>query len=207
MRWMVTSSPVSSENRSVIAGTYCCSSGTALALVRSRARTASSGNGAGPLPSSSARVRCTEATASPSRYDSPWKSPPTSSARISASANRSRAEAVAMAQPSAEFAAYSVTMPSEQGPAPSAAWNEPSSRATCGLPARPSTRLSSMSGLMPQVTRRNSLRIASSSKITLVLLCSASKTRGHASSGRTVSGSFSKVRSATVADRSTRPSR
>src|ERR1700729_2348305 len=51
-------------------------------------------------------------------------------------------------------------------------------RATCGFPARPRTRLSSMSGLTPGLTRRNTFKMASRSKITLVLLCSASDTRG-----------------------------
>jgi hypothetical protein len=96
---------------------------------------------------------------------------------------------VAIAQPSAEFDAYAVTMPSGHGSPLSLVSNEPSSRATCGLPARPSTRFSSMSGLMPQSTRRKIFRIASSSKTTLVLLCSASNTRGAESTGSVTSGS------------------
>ena len=69
---------------------------------------------------------------------------------------------------------------------------DPSSRATCGLPARASTRFSSMSGLMPGVMRRNTLKMASSSNTTLVLLCSAPDTRGAASNGSVTSGSLLK---------------
>ena len=110
---------------------------------------------------------------------------------------------MAIAQPSAELAAYAVTMPSGHGSAPGpvplrVVSNEPISLATCGLPARPSTRLSSMSGLMPQSTRRKIFRIASCSKITLVLLCSASNTRAEASSGKVTSGSGWKLMSPTV---------
>ena len=47
-----------------------------------------------------ASTRCTSATAAPSRWDSPAKSPPTSSACRSASANRLRALASARSQPS-----------------------------------------------------------------------------------------------------------
>ena len=47
-----------------------------------------------------------------------------------------------------------------------------------------------MSGLMPLLTRRNALKIAARSKITLVLLCSASETCGIASSGSATPGSL-----------------
>ena len=43
---------------------------------------------------------------------------------------------------------------------------------------------------MPLLTRRNTLKMARRSKITLVLLCSASETCGSASSGSATSGSL-----------------
>jgi hypothetical protein len=61
-----------------------------------------------------------------------------------------------------------------------------------------------MSGLMPGVMRRNTLKTACSSKTTLVLLCSALATLGAASSGRATSGSFPKRRSPIVAAESAR---
>ena len=64
-----------------------------------------------------------------------------------------------------------------------------------------------MSGLMPGVMRRNTLRTAVSSKITLVLLCSALDTRGAASSGSVTSGSLVNRTSPTVADESISDSR
>ena len=61
-----------------------------------------------------------------------------------------------------------------------------------------------MSGLMPGVMRRKTLRTASCSNTTLVLLCSAPINRGAMSSGRVASGSLSKRTAAsgepTVAD-------
>ena len=112
-----------------------------------------------------------------------------------------------MSQPSAEFDANAVTMPSAQGSPFQDVSNEPSSRATCGLPARASTRFSSMSGLMPAVMRRKTLKMASSSKTTLVLLCSAPVTRGAESIGSVTSGSLLNRTSPTVADESTSVSR
>ena len=112
-----------------------------------------------------------------------------------------------MSQPSAEFDANSVTMPSAQGSPFHDDSYEPSSRATCGLPARASTRFSSMSGLMPAVMRRKTLTTAASSKTTLVLLCSAPDTRGAESIGRVTSGSLLNRRSSTVADESISDSR
>ena len=114
---------------------------------------------------------------------------------------------MAIAQPSAEFSAYAVTMPSGHGSPLSVVSNDPISLATCGLPARPSTRFSSMSGLMPQSTRRKIFRIASCSKITLVLLCSASNTRGERSSGNCTSGSGWKATSPIVRPSEIRVSR
>jgi hypothetical protein len=64
-----------------------------------------------------------------------------------------------------------------------------------------------MSGLMPQSTRRKIFRIASCSNTTLVLLCSASNTRGAASSGSVTSGSRSNFTGPTTASESIRPSR
>ena len=64
-----------------------------------------------------------------------------------------------------------------------------------------------MSGLMPGVMRRNTLKTAFSSKITLVLLCSALVTRGAASSGSSAPGSLLNRTSPTVADESTSDSR
>ena len=64
-----------------------------------------------------------------------------------------------------------------------------------------------MSGLIPADTRRNSLKMASSSKTTLVLLCSASDTRGAASTGSVTSGSLLNVSSPTTADSSISDSR
>ena len=65
-----------------------------------------------------------------------------------------------------------------------------------------------MSGLMPGVMRRNTLKTASSSKTTLVLLCSAPDTRGAASSGSVTSGSLPNAHDRpTVADESTSDSR
>ena len=98
--------------------------------------------------------------------------------------------AVAMSQPSAELAAYAATMPNGHGCPPSLVSNDPSSLATCGLSVRASTRFSSISGLIPQPTRRNSLRIARSSNTTLVLLCSPSVTRAAAAVGSTAPGSL-----------------
>ncbi|COW20436.1 Uncharacterised protein [Mycobacterium tuberculosis] len=49
--------------------------------------------------------------------------------------------------------------------------------------------------MIPLLTRRNTLRIARRSKITLVLLCSASHTRGCAAKGSSTSGSLVNVTS------------
>ena len=68
-----------------------------------------------------------------------------------------------------------------------------------------------MSGLMPGVTRRNILRMASSSNTTLELLCSTPDNRGATSSGSVTSGSLLKRTAAsagpTVADESISDSR
>lgn len=68
-----------------------------------------------------------------------------------------------------------------------------------------------MSGLIPLLTRRNALKIAARSKITLVLLCSASETCGSASSGSSTSGSRTNLTSvpdaARTADSSIKDSR
>jgi hypothetical protein len=121
------------------------------------------------------------------------------------SLNRSRALAVAIAQPSAELAANSVTMASEHGRPSSSLSMAPSSLATLGQPARPSTRLSSTSGLVPHDIRRNTFRMARVSKMTLVLLCSASTTQVAVSTGRSTSGSGTKRRLPTVAPASMSP--
>ena len=55
---------------------------------------------------------------------------------------------------------------------------------------------------MPGAIRRKTLRIASCSKITLVLLCSDSNTRGAASVGRVAPGSLANVTSPRTADES-----
>ena len=59
-----------------------------------------------------------------------------------------------------------------------------------------------MSGLMPGVIRRNTLKTACSSKMTLVLLCSALETRAAASVGSSAPGSLPNRTSPTVADES-----
>ena len=64
-----------------------------------------------------------------------------------------------------------------------------------------------MSGLTPGVTRRKTLRMASSSNTTLVLLCSAPDTRGAACSGSSASGSLENRTSPTTAELSISDSR
>ena len=112
-----------------------------------------------------------------------------------------------MSQPSVEPAANSVTMPSAYGSPSRVVSKEPSRVATWGLLARASSRFSSMSGLMPGVTRRKTLKIATSENTTLVLLCSAPITRPSTSSGNSAPGSLTKRSGPTVADRSIRESR
>ena len=86
---------------------YGASSDTDAATTRSRCTRVSTGNATSETPSSSARVLCTDATASPSARDSSAKlaaeSPATSAA------DSSRVLAVAVSQPSADPAAKRVT--------------------------------------------------------------------------------------------------
>ena len=110
--------------------------------------------------------------------------------------------AVAISQPSAELAAYAVSTPSGQEPSGVSIPNAPSSAGTWRLPTRPSTRLSSISGLIPGATRRNTFRMACSPKTTLVLLCSAATTRGAAPTGRLAPGSRPNRISPTTAESS-----
>ena len=117
------------------------------------------------------------ATVSPIRAASPAKSPPTSSARRSASANRSRTEASAIAQPSAELPAKSCSMASVVGSPPSVPSTAPWSAATSLLPTDRSARCSSRSGFTPGLSRRNSFMIVRSPNTTDVLDCSAPITR------------------------------
>ena len=70
---------------------------------------------------------------------------------------------------------------------------QPSGGATCEEPARCRARGTSRSGLGPGCGRRNTLRMASSPKIMLVLLCSVVSTRLSSPVSMTASGSAAKL--------------
>ncbi len=115
-------------------------------------------------------------TASPRRWASPAKSPPTSSAKRSASAKRLRTLVSASSQPSlavrrncCSIASWNFS-PAE--PVETSASTQPYSAATLSDPARVSTSWTSMSGFLPGVIRRKILSSASSPKATDELLCS-----------------------------------
>ena len=101
---------------------------------------------------------------------------------------RSRTLAVARTQPSVALVRYSCSIAREVGVPPITAAAEPSRAATFLAPSRLSAPCTSMSGLMPGCSRRNTFRIAVSPNTSEVLDCSPDITRLGSSTG-TRSGS------------------